>query len=106
MRIIKVLKCHLAIVRNCGGSEMILVKPKMIQDCGINLDSNSIQLDSHYVQLQLNIHFFMEISFEVEVLWLQTVDMVHMNLTNCTIYHSTFSDSKLSRRLRPISVEN
>ena len=36
------VKCHLAMVRNCGGSEMILVKPWFRI---INLDSNSIDMN-------------------------------------------------------------
>ena len=79
-----VLKCHLAIVRNCGGSEMILVKPKMIQDCGIDLDSNSLQLDPNAMQLQL---VYVDLkSIEVAGFRVHAVDMVHINLTNCTIF--------------------
>ena len=63
---------------------MILVKPKMVQDYGIDLDSNSLQLDPNAMQLQL---VYVDLkSIEVAGFRVHAVDMVHINLTNCTIF--------------------
>ena len=63
---------------------MILVKPKVLQDYGIDLDSNSLQLDPNAMQLQL---VYVDLKpIEVAGFRVHAVDMFHMNLTNCTIF--------------------